>query len=164
MRRENQQKEGCKTTSSQYRHCKTCRYCSTHRKGAADSATCEFMYMMGQSRTSICDALGVSRKCGEGCPVHVPLRKDEPARRRSIVLPGSLGNRAPRKKLDREAALRLYNEGLSDGAIARRLGSNQKTVWAFRTSLNLPKNYTQNGHPTERSRVCQQHGSESPPS
>ena len=112
------------------KECERCRWRGTFP--GVDHITCDYAWITGKCRTAMeRKADGICPAFEGGDPVRIEVRPmDDPFR--AIIVKG--------KKFSHEELLELYQKGMTDGEIAREIGSVKSTIYKWRHRNELPPN------------------------
>ena len=112
------------------KECERCRWRGTFP--GVDHITCDYAWITGKCRTAMeRRADGICPAFEGGDPVRIEVRPmDDPFR--AIIVKG--------KKFSHEELLELYQKGMTDGEIAREIGSVKSTIYKWRHRNELPPN------------------------
>ena len=110
--------------------CKQCQWRGTFP--GVDHITCDFCWITGRVKAKLPPrADGLCPAFEEGDQMRIEVRPmDDPFR--AIIVKG--------KRFSHEELLALYNKGLTDGEIAREIGSVKSTIYKWRHRNKFPPN------------------------
>lgn len=120
-----------------------CKRC-VHRSDRGSVSTCNYQQNTGQH----CKIVTVVRADGteyktvspvENCAFFEPGRRQKPAVETWRLAPAVA-------KIDYRLIYKLYLQGITDRAVAEKVGCNVNTVWAWRKKNNLPANRYKKAH------------------
>ena len=121
-----------------------CKRC-VHRSAEGHIDRCDY-----QQNTGHCKIVTAVRADGteyktvspvENCAFFEPGRRQKPAVETWRLAPAVA-------KIDYRLIYKLYLQGLTDRAVAEKVGCNVNTVWAWRKRNNLPANRYKKAHGT----------------
>jgi len=120
-----------------------CRGCDHLCFGGSHSSDqeegmCEYCLDTGRARSLICPT-------GVGCTEHTKFGKEKGRPYGARGKSTRRGVPAPNRKLDYDRARGLYDEGLTDSAIARLCGVSAASVNNWRRKNGLPPNWVRGG-------------------
>lgn len=119
--------------------CRRCQWRGTFP--GVEWITCDYCWITGHTKAKLQPREdGLCPAFEEGEPVRIEVRPmDKPLR--AIIIKG--------RRFTHEELQELYNKGLSDGEIAREIGSVKSTIYQWRHRNNLPPNVKNQTHKTK---------------